>query len=468
MFRLAIATAIIVCASPAVATDIVVEPRTKVASGSEPGIAITGLSYRQRVRIHAFASFGRWIDGGGGRYKEVVDTYHSWADVTADRQGRVAMDRANVRNGTYAGVDGYGLLWSMRKPRDPILANAAPTGSDAPRPAKGTTSLLVTAAGKIIGSGKVEYREPPGLSVKIVTEGRLNGAYAAPADKRRRPVIILLHGSEGGGAEEARSLAVRYAGQGFAAFALNYFAWDLKKLDGPPNHHVNQPIELIAEVRDWLARQPEADVTRLALYGHSKGAEYATIAATYYPWIKAVVACVPTDVIWEGYGIGDGRNRPDPKITWPELRSSWSWRGAPLPYVPLRPWSDPSRAPWFNNTERYDVSRAEHPHQAKAAAIPIDRAAARFLLLGGDRDEVWSSGRMARALKQRMQRAGKGDRVELVTYGSAGHQICGDGTYPTHIWADASPDPRVKDPIAEGAAAADALRRIKRFLKARL
>jgi dienelactone hydrolase len=46
--------------------------------------------------------------------------------------------------------------------------------------------------------------------------------------------------------------------------------------------------------------------------------------------------------------------------------------------------------------------------------------------------------------------------------------ICGDGTYPTHIWSDASSDPRRKDPVAEGAAAADGWRRIAAFFKRRL
>lgn len=454
-------------AGPAVAADVTVEPVAAVPSGVEPGIRIGGLAPGQQVRIHAFASFGRWIDGGGGKYKEVIETYHGWADVRADPRGRVAMDRARVANGTYTGVDGYGLLWSMRKPTDPILRNTLPAGMAAPTPPRGTTALLVTAAGRVIGSGGVTYRESPGLTVRTVAQGRLNGAFAAPAGARRRPAIILLHGSEGGGAEEARALATRYAGQGFAAFALNYFAWDLKGLKGPPNYHVNQPIELIADVRDWLAKQPEADVSRLALYGHSKGAEYATVAATYYPWVKAVVACVPSDVVWEGYGIGDGRNRPGSTLQWPARRSSWSWRGEALPYVPLHSFEDKSRS-WFDNTERYDVSRAEHPAEAREAAIPIERSNARFLLLGGGRDEVWSSGRMAAALKARMAQAGKGARATLVTYRTAGHQICGDGTYPTHIWADASTDPRRKDPVAEGAAAADAWRKTKRFLKSAL
>ncbi|MES2904142.1 MAG: acyl-CoA thioester hydrolase/BAAT C-terminal domain-containing protein [Pseudomonadota bacterium] len=446
---------------------VAIMPVAAVPSGFEPGIAASGLSAGARVRIHAFARFGRWVDGGDGRYKEVVQTFHSWADARADRHGRITMNRARITVGTYGGVDDYGLLWSMRKPTDPLVRTALPDGVAEPLPPRGETALMLTAGGKVIATGKFSYREPPGLTIQSIAQGRMNGVFAAPAGALRRPSIILLHGSEGGGADEARALATRYAGQGYAAFALNYFAWDLKGLKGLPNYHVNQPIELIAEVRDWLARRPEADVSRLGLYGHSKGAEYATIAATYYPWVKAVVACVPSDVVWEGYGIGDGRNRPDSNLRWPTQRSSWSWRGEALPYVPLRPYEDKSRR-WFDNSERYDVSRAEHPAEAKAAAIQLERSNARFLLLGGGRDEVWSSAKMAASLKARLVKAGKGQRAQLINYAKAGHQICGDGTYPTHIWADSSVDPRVKDPVEEGASAVDAWRRIKRFLESAL
>ena len=66
-----------------------------------------------------------------------------------------------------------------------------------------------------------------------------------------------------------------------------------------------------------IASFSHRDVTRLGVYGHSKGAEYAELAATRLPWIDAVVACVPTDVVWEGYGIGDGRNKPNPNAKEP-------------------------------------------------------------------------------------------------------------------------------------------------------
>jgi len=317
----------------------------------------------------------------------------------------------------------------------------------------------------VIADEIVSFAEPPGLAVESVAAGRLNGVFAAPQGARHLPAIILLHGSEGGGAESARRLATRFAGQGYAAFALNWFAYDVARLPGVPNKHVNQPIELIDQVRAWLARRPEVDAGRIGVYGQSKGAEYALVAASHYRWIKAVIGCVPTDVVWEGYGIGDQRNAPEPDYVAPKEISSWSWQGKPLPYVPTPPWV---KGQWFDNTERYEKGRHDNPDRARVAAIPIERTDARLLLLGSLRDETWASGVMAGRLAARMAQAGKGARVETMVYEKAGHQICGDGVYPTYIWADPSDDPRVKDPAAEGHAAVDAWHRMIAFLKSAL
>jgi dienelactone hydrolase len=455
MIRAVALSFLLLACTPALAVRIA--PKSFTA-GFAPGILVSGLRPHEAVRIHAVAAFGKWVPDGKGGWVEKTEPYRAWADVRADRRGEVAMDRFQVGTGTYVGVDGYGLLWSMRPAGDPSLTAPLPK-TLRPLPI-GVTRILIARGLETLAEADLPMAEPPGLTIETVARGALNGVFAAPADGRKRPVVILLHGSEGGGARSARALAVRYAGQGYAAFALNYFAWDLEKLRGVPNIHINQPIELLEQVRAWLATRPEADVGRIGVYGHSKGAEYAEVAAVRYRWIKAVAACVPTDVVWEGYGIGDGRNAPDPAYVPPRLKSSWSWRGVPLPYVPLKPWAKDA---FFDNSERYELSRQAHLTEAAKAAIPIERSGARVLLIGGGRDEVWASGAMATRLAARMRRAGKAARVDLVVYPAAGHQICGDGTYPTHVWASASSDPRVKDPVAEGKAAADAWVRIKAF-----
>lgn len=435
-------------------------PEQPIVIGQTPGVVVTGLVPGRVARVHGFASYQRSQKNPSGQWAPIVAIYHSWADVMPDASGRIDMDRARVRAGTYRGVDGYGLFWSVRRPTDPILRDAGPAAIPTTVP-QGVTRVIVTQGGQTVGDTVLRFREAPGLTIETVADGPLNGVFAAPAGKTRLPTLILLHGSEGGGAASARALATQFAGQGYAAFALNYFAWDYERLKGVPNIHVNQPIELLDRVRGWLAARGEVDPARIGLYGHSKGAEYAEVAAVRYPWVKAVIACVGTDVAWEGYGIGDERAALPKDFVRPKAISSWSWQGEPLPYVPLQPWRE---GVWFDNTARYEAGRLADPKAAAAAAIPVERSDARWLLIGSRRDEVWASGAMVSRLANRLRRAGKDGRVTLLVHDRAGHQVCGSGLSPTYVWSEPSSDPRVKDLGAEGAAAVQSWRAMKAFL----
>ena len=440
-----------------------VEPPMSFVTGEEPAILLSGQRPGTTVRLSVSGPYEKWSEGKDGQWRPSKAMYRSWADFTVRGDGTVDSGAQAPVAGTYVGRDSYGLFWSMRRPGDATLAGLAPLGEEV----SSGKVLTVEAGGRTVSRRAVTFRDPPDLTVETVEQGALNGVYAAPKSGGRRPAIILLHGSEGGSMASARALAVRFAGQGQAAFAFNYFAYDIAKLKGVPNIHVNVPIEGLQAVRDWMAQRPEVDAQRIAVYGHSKGAEFATVAAVRYPWIRKVIACVPSDVVWEGYGIGDQRSTMPKGFVAPAKLSSWSWRGEPLPYVPLQPWSNTPDRGYFDNTGRYENGRRDHPADAAAAAIPIERSNARFLLIGSMRDETWASGAMAKRLAARLRASGKGARVTLKVYETAGHQVCGDGTYSSFVWGDASADPRVKDPAAEGAAAADAWRTMKKFLRHR-
>lgn len=445
------------------AADVAVTGTT-IVQGFQPNLAVSGLFPGERIRVHSLRMFAVWREKPGKGWQPVPRALHAWADFRADSDGRVSLVKMSPLAGTYSGDDPYGILWSGHPvptmSDDPYL----PEGVDPTALAEGTSRIFVSRNGKLLATVELGTVSPQGLNVLEVNEGRLSGAFAAPADGRRHPAVILLHGSEGGSRDGAIELARRFAGQGYAAFAFNYFAWDLAKIDGIPNAHVNQPIEMISKVRDWLARRPEADVERLGVYGHSKGAEYAALAATRLPWIDAIVACVPTDVVWQGYGIGDGRNQPDPKAKEPANFSSFSWRGRSLPYVKLKG----DRRPFNSNTDFYDFKRRAMGARVSAAEIPVENARASFLWLGGGRDEVWNSGTMSKNIDAKMRAAGKASKSELVVYERAGHAICGDGTYPTRAWQDESSDPRDPDLDETGRAAVDAWSRIKDFFRQKL
>ncbi len=439
------------------------EPRLAVepfVNGRPARIAVTGAPPGAEVRIDVVRRFSRWQEVDG-QWREVPVVLRSWGVYRADSKGRADTAAAPL-SGTYRGRDGYGLLWSGRPVGDD------PGGAPALEAIPGD-SVTARIGDRLIDRAPLRRAEPAAVRTVIVAETGLNGAFAAPTDGRRHPLVIALHGSEGGSADGARLMAQRFAGRGFAAFALNYFAWDLTGLTHVARAHVNLPVELLDQARNWAVRQPEADPARIGVYGHSKGAEFAEVAAVRFRWIDAVAACTPTDIVWEGYGSADERNKAENRKPMPAVASSWSWRGKPLPYLPLRAFDwrrDSGR--YFDNTERYNLSRKDRPDRAAAAAIPVERSSARFLFLGGGKDEVWASGPMTERLAARMRRAGRARQVEAKVYPLAGHQICGDGAYPPRVYQTQGNDPRSKDLDSEGAAAADAWERIVGFFERRL
>lgn len=455
------------CATPAVETREApaIEGATGIVAGFAPEIRLNGVAPGETIDMFGIRMFQNWEPTVDGSWAPVPRPVISFARLQVASGGSIDLGKADVVDGTWTGADPYGLLWSGRRADRPGTV-LPPSSFEVSNLRNEEGRVLAVRNGAIIADAPITFSAPPAVVIEDVSSGRVTGAFAFPEGAESRPVVILLHGSEGGGRDAARDMAQRYAGHGFAAFALNYFAWDFQNLTDVPNVHVNQPIEVIADVRDWLTTRPEADVSRLGIYGHSKGAEYAEVAAVRYPWIKAVTACVPTDIVWEGYGIGDERAlRGAATRVRPEKMSSWSWNGQPLEYVPLKVMDT---SVFKTNTERYDASRRDHPEAAAAAIIPLQASRAKFLLIGGGRDEVWASGEMATQLAARFEGAGRSDDVELRIYPKAGHQICGDGLSTPFAWADPPTDDWQKDPAAEGQATSEAWQATVAFFKSEL
>jgi dienelactone hydrolase len=215
-------------------------------------------------------------------------------------------------------------------------------------------------------------------------------------------------------------------------------------------------VERLEQARAWLAAQPEVDARRIVLHGVSKGAEFALVAATKMPWIAGVVAVVPSDVVWEGWGSGVAPGR----------RSSFAWRGQPLEFVPYVDFEAEFRG--FGTGEPvlvrrpHDKGRAAHPDRVAAARIPVERFAGPVLLIGGHADQVWDSGAMAERIAAARRAAGL-ETVALV-YRDAGHAIAGTGWSPT-TQSNASPMKMGGTPAADARAQAEAFQQTLAFLR---
>lgn len=419
-----------------------------VVDGIDPSIVIDGLPSGREVRVHALRTLDKWQQGRDGAWARLPSTVHAWGDFVADSEGRIALATAQPLRGTYDDPDPLGLIWSGK------LSQPLPNGLAPDLMSSNTLKLAVYDGSRLLASLDIALvAARNGLTNMRVHESGLDGYFAAPAG-RKNPVVIVLHGSEGGSPAKAEAEARRFAARGFAALALNYFTQPYEAIDGVPTDLANIAVEQIDRARGWLARRPEADVKGIGLYGTSKGAELALVAAATYRWIDAVVACVPSDIVWEGGG-AQSKTGPRP--------SSWRVAGKPVPFVRLLPF-DAKTNKWKTNSERYLESRAIYARDVPAATIKVNRSRASFLLLSGGRDEVWASAAMSRAIAAKLPKG----RAKVIDHPLAGHQICGTGQFPPYLYGRDRTEVWASSPRAEGTAAAANWRTTVDFLWAAL
>ena len=154
---------------------------------------------------------------------------------------------------------------------------------------------------------------------------------------------------------------------------------------------------------------------RIGALGLSKGAEAVLLLAVRDPRIEGVVAVSPTSVVWANVGPGtDGQSYP--------RRSSWTWKGEPVPFVPYDESWTPAEAEGEPRSHRthYEQSRQTNAEAARAAAIPIEQSAADVVLIAGGDDQMWPSLDFAEELAARRASAGRPTRI--VSSSDAGHR----------------------------------------------
>ena len=421
--------------------------------GEIPRIGIADLAPGEEVSVHLFRMVDRWLPNGSGGWRKEPTQMHGWATYRADAHGRIELVSAIPVDGSSKAVGPVTLFWSARRATDTLVSAQAFARQGVTLDDDGTHLLRVTRGQKLIAERRfrINVERPDDAMTRIeIRSPELSGFFAAPAGANRLPVILHLHGSEGGSTAKARDIAQRYAEAGFATLAITYFAWDYEAGGLPvPRAHQNIPIELLDRARQWLTDRAEADTNRLALVGNSKGAEFAMVGAATYPWVRAAVGCVPSDVVWEGYGATSWNRDAVPSIPERGTFSSWSQGGRPLAYIPT--YAD-RRDGFIDNTDRYDRARAEFAADARAARIPIERTSAALFLIGGERDRTWSSGAMTRSLVNAMDSVGKGAQVDALVAPTAGHFLCGDGLYPHRAWQEDNASAFAPDIDAQGAA----------------
>lgn len=236
------------------------------------------------------------------------------------------------------------------------------------------------------------------------------------------PTIVVLGGSEGGDSG-SRSLAPIFAAEGFTVLGLPYYSpgWSGQaQFPELPQAFADIPVDYLEDAVETLRTRPDVDADRILLSGGSKGAEFVLLAGSLIPddspggGFCAIVADVPSDVVWEGWGAG----------TESGTVSSFSWRGERLPFVPYQEIGRAlDRSDPYTMTDAHVNGRDANPDRVAAARIKVEEIDEPVLLIGGMKDTTWNSGEMARNILQRRDSAGR--VTEGYIYEEGGHGVGG-------------------------------------------
>jgi dienelactone hydrolase len=330
-------------------------------------LRVSGLASGEAVTISAQAR------DAGGR------TWRSQARVTADGGGVVDLDRARPAAGTYEGVDGTGLLWSMNPPHgDPDQAIYSDPAEAAYVPPEGpsfTVDLAVAGDGRPTATRRLTRRWlADGVTVRELRmdPDGVAGVLALPPAGSPPRVAVLVIGGSGGGV--MASEAALLASHGHPALALAYFGHP-----GRPDRLRDIPLEYFATAARRLAAESGVAPGRVATLGYSRGTEPAMLLGAAFPeLIAGVVVYAPASRAGRGLPGGD----------------AWTRAGRPI---------------------------------VAGTPIPVERLDGPILLLAGADDAVWPSAFFVQELTDRLGAHHFGHPHQALVYPRAGHGV---GTFP--------------------------------------
>ena len=301
--------------------------------------------------------------------------------------------------------------WNAPLPEAPFWAMHADDG--APLPTPGLVLIQANSSGTLV---QVEHRlsEPSRPTTSEAVQAFAGAFLVRPANASGPlPLIIVLGGSEGDDGT-ARGVAPHLAAEGYAVLGLPYRSPDRGRgqaIPGLPSLFSEIPVDRLEEVHRWAMNDARIDPERIGLWGFSKGGEFAIIAASRFPWLDAVAAIAPSDVVWEGFGSGSVERTGT---------SSFSFNGTPLPFV--------GYGASGRGRDTKQRGRRQFPVRAAAARIPIEDYMGLLLVAGGELDQTTDSAGMSQAIAER--RAEHGRQTVSLIFEDAGHAL---GTAGGHL-----------------------------------
>jgi dienelactone hydrolase len=222
------------------------------------------------------------------------------------------------------------------------------------------------------------------------------GRVYAPAKPSHDLAVVLIGGSEGG-LQLADEIAPQLVSAGYVVLGVDYHdGWRPgRKLD-------LVPIETFTAAVKWLYASPFKP-GKVAVIGDSRGSEGALLTGIHDPDVSAVLAFVPSSVVWGATDNDATRHH-----------SAWSWGGQELLCANCVGDGD------FGSI--LDKLAADAPSRLSVESIrgPV-------FLVGSSADAVWPSARMAHDIANRLLSRHFAYPVVLLTYPQSSHLLFGTG-----------------------------------------
>ena len=330
-------------------------------------------------------------------------TWASQATFVADQHGCVDVAAQRPIAGTYKQPDAMGLFWSMTP-----IRGAKPEGIYPTSIASLHVRFTAEVNGSVIASGQVDrWLMAPNVSRTEVRDEGLVATLFRPRDSGTHPTVIVVGGS-GGGLWEAP--AALLASHGFVTLAFAYFG-----IDPLPPGLREIPLEYFGKGIRWLQRQEGVQPQPLGVLGQSPGGELALLLGATFPEIGAVVAYVPSGVLWMGIQLGDAART--------QAVPAWTFDGRPIPF--MRRGIDAAAVDWTHQPVALSpgyCAALQDSEIVEHATIPVERSRGPILMISGQEDHM-SSPKLAEIAEQRAKHYNFSFDVEHLSYPDAGHLL---------------------------------------------
>ncbi|MEK5068692.1 acyl-CoA thioesterase/bile acid-CoA:amino acid N-acyltransferase family protein [Sporosarcina sp. FSL K6-1508] len=334
--------------------------------------------------------------------------WESVAEFKSDSEGQINLATAQPESGTYFTPDVMGLFWSMSP-----VSNDKPKNRTPLKPLE-TKLILMREQEVLTVTSVIRDVVSPKVDRFPICEQGLVGTFFCHSNSGPLPTIIVLGGSEGGLRENNAALL---ASHGFNTLALAYFG-----IGDLPKELVNIPLDYIEKAIGWLNNNPNADITKLGVFGTSKGGELALLSASVFPIIKAVVGYVASGVVYPG--IGQSALRV----------SSWQFKGESLPFacgdVPKGITRKFNQALHSGEPISWRETYQYWAEGEKQAEIAVENIQGPILLISGGDDQLWPADLLSEKVITRLREHSHPYYYEHINFPKSGHSFVAPG-FPT-------------------------------------